>query len=67
MITSSRSHKLMARVQHIEGALSPVEKAVLAQRSHLHYAYTAGTTHYLALTFHHLYVSGSGWIACFHS
>ncbi|XP_022845817.1 protein SCAR3 isoform X2 [Olea europaea var. sylvestris] len=43
MITSSRSHKLMARVQHIEAALSPVEKAVLAQRSHLHYAYTAGS------------------------
>ncbi|KAL2473688.1 Protein SCAR1 [Forsythia ovata] len=43
MITSSRSHKLMARVQHIEASLSPVEKAVLAQRSHLHYAYTAGS------------------------
>ncbi|CAI9773237.1 unnamed protein product [Fraxinus pennsylvanica] len=43
MITSSRSHKLVARVQHIEAALSPVEKAVLAQRSHLHYAYTAGS------------------------
>lgn len=42
MITSSRSHKLMARVQRIEAALSPLEKALLAQRSHLHFAYTAG-------------------------
>ncbi|XP_073118619.1 protein SCAR3-like isoform X2 [Henckelia pumila] len=32
----------MARVQQIEAALSPLEKAVLAQRSHLHLAYTAG-------------------------
>ncbi|KAI3456155.1 hypothetical protein Pfo_012818 [Paulownia fortunei] len=43
MITTSRSHKLMARVQRIEAALSPLEKAVLAQRSHLHFAYTAGS------------------------
>ncbi|XP_073280101.1 protein SCAR3-like isoform X2 [Primulina huaijiensis] len=42
MRTSSRSHKLMARVRHIESALAPLEKAVLAQRSHLHFAYTAG-------------------------
>ncbi|KAL3820294.1 hypothetical protein ACJIZ3_006199 [Penstemon smallii] len=42
-ITSSRSHKLMARVQRIEAALSPLEKAILAQRSHLHFAYTAGS------------------------
>ncbi|KAK6154774.1 hypothetical protein DH2020_009022 [Rehmannia glutinosa] len=41
-ITSSRSHKLVARVQRIEAALSPLEKALLAQRSHLHFAYTAG-------------------------
>ncbi|XP_075481534.1 LOW QUALITY PROTEIN: protein SCAR3-like [Primulina tabacum] len=43
MRTSSRNHKLMARVQHIESALAPLEKAVLAQRSHLHFAYTAGS------------------------
>ncbi|CAA2957414.1 SCAR3-like isoform X1 [Olea europaea subsp. europaea] len=43
MITSRSSHKLMARLQRIEAALSPVENAVLAQRSHLHYAYIAGT------------------------
>ncbi|KAL2467326.1 Protein SCAR1 [Abeliophyllum distichum] len=42
MITSSRSHKLMARVRHIDNALPALEKAVLAQRSHLHLAYTAG-------------------------
>ncbi|KAG8365537.1 hypothetical protein BUALT_Bualt18G0115400 [Buddleja alternifolia] len=50
-ITSSRSHKLMARVQRIEAALSPLEKAVLAQRSHLHFAYTPGMVTILALTF----------------
>lgn len=32
----------MGRVQQIEAALVPVEKAVLAQRSHIHFAYTAG-------------------------
>nr|XP_011460605.1 PREDICTED: protein SCAR3 isoform X2 [Fragaria vesca subsp. vesca] len=40
--TASRSHKLMVRVQHIEVALPPLEKAVLAQTSHIHFAYTAG-------------------------
>ncbi|KAL2253154.1 protein SCAR1 isoform X2 [Sesamum indicum] len=43
MRTSSRSRKLMARVQRIEASVSPLEKAVLAQRSHLHFAYTAGS------------------------
>ncbi|GFP89594.1 protein scar1 [Phtheirospermum japonicum] len=43
MSTSTRSHKLMARVQRIENALSPLEKAILAKRSHLHFAYTAGS------------------------
>ncbi|XP_038690594.1 protein SCAR1-like isoform X2 [Tripterygium wilfordii] len=43
MSTASRSHKLMVRVQHIEAALPPLEKAVLAQTSHIHFAYTAGT------------------------
>lgn len=41
-IMSSRSRKLMGRVQRIEASLSPLEKAVLAQKSHLHFAYTAG-------------------------
>lgn len=41
-VTSSRSHKLMSRVRRIETALPPLEKAVLAQKSHLHFAYTAG-------------------------
>ncbi|KAL2494694.1 protein SCAR3-like [Forsythia ovata] len=44
MITSSRSHKLVARVQQIEAAVSLLEKAVLAQRNHLYFAYTAGLT-----------------------
>lgn len=42
MITCSRSYKLMVRVQQIEAALVPVEKALLAQQSHVHFAYTAG-------------------------
>ncbi|XWS19701.1 hypothetical protein CRYUN_Cryun31cG0038500 [Craigia yunnanensis] len=41
MSTASRSHKLMIRVQRIEAALPPLEKAVLAQTSHIHFAYTA--------------------------
>lgn len=42
MITCSRSYKLMVRAQQIEAALVPVEKALLAQQSHVHFAYTAG-------------------------
>lgn len=42
MVTSSRSNRLVARVQKIEAALPPLEKSVLAQRNHLHFAYTAG-------------------------
>lgn len=43
LITSSRSHKLVERVHNIEAALPPLEKAILAQRTHLHFAYTAGS------------------------
>ncbi|KAJ8545443.1 hypothetical protein K7X08_018026 [Anisodus acutangulus] len=43
MVTSSRSNKLVARVKKIEAALPPLERAVLAQQSHLHLAYTAGS------------------------
>ncbi|XWS12519.1 hypothetical protein CRYUN_Cryun37aG0096200 [Craigia yunnanensis] len=43
MSTASRSHKLMIRVQRIEAALPPLEKAVLAQTSHIHFVYTAGS------------------------
>ena len=42
MITANRSHKLMVRVQKIESSLPPLEKAVLAQTNHIHYAYTSG-------------------------
>ncbi|XP_010518803.1 PREDICTED: scar-like domain-containing protein WAVE 5 [Tarenaya hassleriana] len=41
-ITASRSQKLTKRVRRIESALSPLEKAVLSQTSHIHFAYTAG-------------------------
>ncbi|WCJ27201.1 SCAR family protein [Euphorbia peplus] len=43
MSTASRSHKLLVRVQNIEAALPSLEKAVLAQTSHIHFAYTAGS------------------------
>ncbi|MFS8015824.1 putative SCAR/WAVE family protein [Helianthus anomalus] len=43
LITSSRSHKLIERVHTVEAKLPPLEKAILAQRSHLHFAYTAGS------------------------
>ncbi|KAL2343292.1 hypothetical protein Fmac_004577 [Flemingia macrophylla] len=42
MTTASRSHRLMVRVQNIEAALPALEKAALAQTSHIHLAYTAG-------------------------
>ncbi|XP_030462059.2 SCAR-like protein 2 isoform X1 [Syzygium oleosum] len=41
--TASRSHKLSARAKRIEAALPPLEKAILAQTSHIHFAYTAGS------------------------
>lgn len=47
MTTASRSHKLKARVQRIEAALPPLEKAILAQTSHIHFAYTVGMALYL--------------------
>ncbi|XVF25646.1 hypothetical protein REPUB_Repub13aG0231200 [Reevesia pubescens] len=43
MSTASRSHNLMIHLQRIEAALPPLEKAVLAQTSHIHFAYTAGS------------------------
>ncbi|KAL4294199.1 hypothetical protein AHAS_Ahas18G0204200 [Arachis hypogaea] len=42
MTTASRSHRLIVRVQNIEASLPPLEKAVLAQTSHIHFAYTSG-------------------------
>ncbi|XP_047181231.1 protein SCAR1-like isoform X1 [Vigna umbellata] len=42
LTTASRSHRLMVRVQNIEASLPALEKAVLAQTSHIHLAYTAG-------------------------
>ncbi|XP_054802622.1 protein SCAR3-like isoform X2 [Prosopis cineraria] len=42
LTTASRSHKLMLRAQNIEASLPPLEKAILAQTSHIHFAYTAG-------------------------
>ncbi|KAG9446788.1 hypothetical protein H6P81_012916 [Aristolochia fimbriata] len=42
-ITATRSHKMVIRVQNIEAALPPLEQAISAQRSHIHFAYTAGS------------------------
>ncbi|CAN8325171.1 unnamed protein product [Cochlearia groenlandica] len=42
-LTASKCHKLTSRVRRIESALSPLEKAVLSQTSHIHFAYTAGS------------------------
>ncbi|KAL6992404.1 phosphoenolpyruvate carboxylase [Sarracenia purpurea var. burkii] len=41
--TSSRSQKLTVRLQRIEAAFPSIEKAILAQKSHLHFAYMAGS------------------------
>uniref|UniRef100_A0A6N2KF70 Uncharacterized protein n=1 Tax=Salix viminalis TaxID=40686 RepID=A0A6N2KF70_SALVM len=41
MSTVSRSNNLMVRVLNIEAALPPLEKVVLSQTSHIHFAYTA--------------------------
>ncbi|GMH27118.1 hypothetical protein Nepgr_028961 [Nepenthes gracilis] len=41
--TSTRSRKLMTRVRHVEAALPRLEKAILSQTSHIHFAYTPGS------------------------
>ncbi|PIA42199.1 hypothetical protein AQUCO_02100224v1 [Aquilegia coerulea] len=43
MTTASRSHKLIVRVQNVEAALPPLEKAVYSQTNHIHFAYTTGS------------------------
>lgn len=42
MATAARSHRTITRVQRIEAALPSLEKSVLAQTSHIHFAYTPG-------------------------
>ncbi|KAF8053838.1 hypothetical protein N665_1371s0009 [Sinapis alba] len=42
MATASRSNQLKIRLQHIEATVPPLEKAVLAQTTHIHFAYTGG-------------------------
>ncbi|XP_021723752.1 protein SCAR3-like isoform X1 [Chenopodium quinoa] len=41
--TSSRSRKLVNRVQRIEASLPSLEKAILSQTDHLRFAYTPGS------------------------
>jgi len=40
--TASRSRKLGTRVQRIEASMPQLEKAILSQTSHIHFAYTPG-------------------------
>ncbi|KAJ0233697.1 Protein SCAR3 [Hirschfeldia incana] len=42
MATASRSNQLKIRLKHIEATVPPLEKAMLAQTTHLHFAYTGG-------------------------
>lgn len=42
MATASRSNQLKMRLQHIEATVPPLEKAMLAQTTHIHFAYTGG-------------------------
>ncbi|XP_068665516.1 SCAR-like protein 2 isoform X2 [Aristolochia californica] len=42
-ITAARSRKMSIRLQNIEAVLPPLEQAISAQISHLHFAYTAGS------------------------
>ncbi|CAA7029335.1 unnamed protein product [Microthlaspi erraticum] len=42
MATASRSNQLKIRLQRIEATVPPLEKAVLAQTTHIHFAYTGG-------------------------
>jgi hypothetical protein len=41
--TSARGRKVLTRVQNIEAALPSLEKAVKNQKSHIHFAYVAGS------------------------
>ncbi|KAL1219252.1 Protein SCAR1 [Cardamine amara subsp. amara] len=42
MITSSRSNKLKMRLKQIEATVPSIQKTVLAQTNHIHFAYTGG-------------------------
>ncbi|KAL9233989.1 hypothetical protein vseg_008916 [Gypsophila vaccaria] len=41
--TVCRSRKLVTRVQHVEAALPSLEKAILSQTNHIHFAYSPGS------------------------
>lgn len=40
--TAARGHEMLIRMQRIEAELPPLEKAIMAQTSHIHFAYTEG-------------------------
>ncbi|CAL9235476.1 unnamed protein product [Arabidopsis halleri] len=42
MITASRSNKLKMRLKQIEAKVPTIQKTVLAQTNHIHFAYTGG-------------------------
>ncbi|ONK69023.1 uncharacterized protein A4U43_C05F18480 [Asparagus officinalis] len=41
--TAARGKRMQTRIQRIESALSPIEKAIQGQRSYIHFAYIAGS------------------------
>ncbi|XP_020869211.1 protein SCAR3 isoform X2 [Arabidopsis lyrata subsp. lyrata] len=49
MATASRSNQLKIRLQHIEATVPPLEKAMLAQTTHIHFAYTGGLEWHLRI------------------
>ncbi|KAK1302274.1 SCAR-like protein 2 [Acorus calamus] len=42
-ITAARGRKMMARIKQIEYAVPSLEKSILTQTSHIHFAYTPGS------------------------
>lgn len=42
MITASRSNKLKMKMKQIEATVPSIQKKVLAQTNHIHFAYTGG-------------------------
>ncbi|KAK9153019.1 hypothetical protein Sjap_000499 [Stephania japonica] len=57
MAAATRSHKMMVRIQQMEETLPTVEKAVLSQKSHVYFAYTAGIRPGAEMA---MYLTGSG-------
>uniref|UniRef100_A0A1D1YB97 Protein SCAR n=1 Tax=Anthurium amnicola TaxID=1678845 RepID=A0A1D1YB97_9ARAE len=50
---SARRHRMMARICHIEEALPSIEKAIQGQKSHIHFAYIAGSDWHSSIRIEH--------------